>query len=301
MNRDPWASYWSQLGPAQTSVCLPEGGQGIDSVLDRIWREFAAMLPRGARVLDLATGNGIVLQRLRSARKDLQAAGVDSSPVLPPAPPGIRLMPGKAMEALPFADRSFDAITSQFGIEYGDTRRIAAEVARTATRGALLRFVVHHHDSAVVSHNLGRREALVWAARESGLLERALRLSAARRTAPIPTPPSFRSALEEARRLFPGQPVAVEFAAAIAQCLDGAGPAGPVADESIGSLQTLKARSDDEIGRIDALTKAARDGEGIARIVEDFGEAGLPVTEPRLLCERNDPRPFAWLLDGVAA
>ena len=296
MNRDPWASYWTASGAAQPSVCLPEGGQRIGVVLDRIWRDFAAELPRRARVLDLATGNGIVLQRLISIRRDLKPVGIDSSPVLPAAPRGIRLMPATSMEDLPFPDRSFDGIASQFGIEYGDTARIATEVARIAKRDARIRFVLHHNESPVVSHNLARREALVWAARESGLLERALRLASARRTAPIPTPPSFRSVLEEARRRFPTQPVATEFAAAVAQSLDGIS----APNESIRALEALKARSDDEAGRIDALTRAVCDAQRIARIVAEFRGAGLRVAEPSPLCEQAGASPFAWLLGGRA-
>ena len=297
MSRDPWASYWSGGGDSGESACLPGGGQGAGSVLDGLWREFARLLPRRARVLDLATGSGIVLRKLLSARSDLKLTGVDTSPVLPPAPSGIRLLTATGMEKLPFPDRGIDAVTSQFGVEYGDTARIAAEVMRVVTPGASLRFVIHHDRSLIVFHNLARREALAWAARESGLLDKARRLTEARRRAAIPTPRSFHAAVEEGRRRYPGQTVAAEFATAVVRTLD-AGFGRPSA-EAIATLEALAAQSDDEIGRIDALRKAACGRGEIERIVSEFGGAGLSMMDPRPLAEQPADRPFAWLLDSV--
>ena len=296
MKRDPWVSYWSRGPACGENVCLPNAEAGIGAVLDSAWRDFARRLPKRARILDLATGNGIVLQRLLAARRDLKLTGVDASAVLPPSPEPIRLIPATPMEELPFGDRSFEAVTSQFGVEYGDTALVASEVGRILCPGGLLCFVLHHRQSPIVSYNLARLDALAWAARESGLLERALRLAAVRRTAAMPTPDSFRVAVEEARRRYPAQPVAAEFAAAIVQTLDMGQRHEPV--ETIEVLSTLQARSEDEIGRLEALERAACDGDRISAVARALAAAGLTIEPARALTDPQSGAPLAWVLEG---
>jgi ubiquinone/menaquinone biosynthesis C-methylase UbiE len=300
MSRNPWAAYWAKGGDGASGApgaggCLPQADETIAPVLDKVWRDFAAALRPKARVIDLATGDGTVLRRLKAARSGLDLVGVDSAPSLPPAPAGIRLMAGVEMESLPFRDATFDAATSQFGIEYGDPAGIADELARVLKAGAAVRFVVHHAASQIVVHNRARRRALAWAAQESGLVDKARRLAQARAAAALPTPAAFRAGVSEARSLFPDQPVAAEFAAAIVQTLDlGRGrPPG----EAVGRLDALAARAADEMGRIAALEMAARDEARIGAIAMQFGASGIGLNAPAIL-EEQGGGPLAWLLAG---
>jgi len=296
---DRWADYWAGSG-GRSGGCLPNAAGGARAALDRLWRDFARDLPAKARLLDLATGDGAVPRTIRAARRDLVLTGVDSAPALPPAPAGIRLQAGVAMERLPFADAAFDAVTSQFGIEYGDVARIAAEAARVLKVGGRLRAAVHHAAGAIVGHNLGRRDALGWAVGESGLLDRGRRLAAARAAAALPTPRSFRAAIEQARTSFPGQTAAAEFAAAVADTLDMGASRPP--RETLEVLATLEARGRAEIARLDALAKAARDEEGIGRLADALGAAGLAVSPPRPLAESpSGGGVIAWVVDAARA
>ncbi len=292
---DRWADYWARprSGP-QSGGCLPNAAGEVGPALERLWRDFAGNLPAKARLLDLATGDGAVLGMIQAARRDLILLGVDSAPALPPPPPGTRLQTGVAMEALPFADAAFDAVTSQFGIEYGDVARIAAEAARVLKRGGLLRAAIHHAGGAIVGHNLGRRAALRWAVLESGLLDRARKLAAARAAAALPTPASFPAAVAQARQLFPGQTAAAEFAAAVADTLDMGATRPPL--ETIEVLGTLEERGRGEIGRLDALAGAAMDEDGIQRLAGRLGAAGLDVAPPRPLAQGGF---IAWVVDAA--
>lgn len=292
-DREAWGSFWQT--PQGGSGCLPEGLRRIDDAQRRCWEEFAIGLPRGARVLDLATGNGAVLRRFAGVRPDLKLTGVDSAPTLPAAPHGIALKPNVAIEDLPFADGAFAAVTSQFGIEYGEIGPVAAEIGRVLRPGGRFRAIVHHAESPVLVHNRSRREGLHWAL-ESGWLAKARAFAQARQMGPLPTPPAFREAPGEARRRFPGQPVAEEFVTAILQTLELGRRAPP--RETIEVLGTLEARARNEMARIASLERSVCDEARIGAIGAALEASGVGTRAPGLLHEAGSARPFAWLVDG---
>jgi len=292
MSRNPWAGYWSQ---GSVSSCLPNAERGFAPILDMVWKSYGRGLPRGAEVLDLATGNGAVLRALAGTQAGLKLTGVDSAPTLAAAPPEIALKPGVAMECLPFDDGSFHAVTSQFGFEYGNVAAIAGEAARVLRPGGSFRFVIHHAAGPIVAHNGGRRAALAWARHDSGVLARAGQLARARQMTGIPTPASFRVAVEEAGRRFPDQSAAVEFCTAVLQTLD-MGAAHP-ASETLEVLAELEGRVEGEIGRLDALAGAARDEAGISEVADQLRAAGFDIPDPRPI--RSGKIPFAWLVEGA--
>jgi ubiquinone/menaquinone biosynthesis C-methylase UbiE len=288
-----WTDYWGSSGAAGGG-CLPQGLGGIDGPLARLWRETARTLPRGARILDLATGDGIVLRAMQAERPDLKLIGIDSAARLPAAPKGIRLRAGIRMEALPLSDGGIDFATSQFGFEYGESSPIAAELGRVVAAGGGFRFVIHHAGSPIVSHNRSRRAALVWATVESGLLDRARAFARARQHMPLPIPPSFREAVAEARRAFPGQDVAAEFAAAVQQALE-LGRRSP--GETLRALHALDDKARHEVARIDALGEAACGADRIASLREMLQAAGFAPGEPTIIHHDRDLA-LAWLLAG---
>ena len=295
-NVTAWADFWANRPSEGEARCMPNAHREITEVQSAVWHGFARALEKGARVLDLATGDGIVLKAMREVRPDLRLTGVDSSPTLPAAPPGITLRPGAAMEALPFADGAFDAVTSQFGYEYGDTEAAAREVARILAPGGSLRFIVHRSDGPIVAHNLPRRDALRWALAPGGYVAKARGLIAARRIAALPTPPAFRAAPQEAQSLFPNQSVGAEFLEALFRTLE-MGRGKPVR-ESLEVIDTLEKKARNEIARIETLERAARDAAGIEALCAELRGAGFDTETPEPLIERSTQRPFAWLIAG---
>lgn len=295
-DKEAWGGFWSGRDGGSSS-CLPEALRQIDMVQRQWWQAFAGRLPKGARVLDVGTGNGVILGKMWTVRRDLKLIGVDSSPSLPPAPAGMILKAGVDMEALPFPDGSFHAAVSQFGFEYSDTARTAKELGRVLRTGGVLQLMVHHRSGPILAHNLPRREALRWASSPDGYLDKARRLVAARALCSLPTPDLFRQAPQEAQRLYPTQPVAAEFVSAILQTLELGRNAPPAEGQQV--LQTLEDRANNEIARIDSLERAARDLSAIAHLSDELGAAGLEMAPAQEVFEQGQGRPFAWILTGA--
>jgi demethylmenaquinone methyltransferase/2-methoxy-6-polyprenyl-1,4-benzoquinol methylase len=121
---------------------------------DPRWRRalVRALAPApGARVLDVATGTGMVTAELL-ARTDCTVLGIDQSSQMLAAArkrfagnARVELIEGEA-EALPFADHSFDALTFTYLLRYVDdppaTMRELARVVRPGGRIASLEFYV---------------------------------------------------------------------------------------------------------------------------------------------------------------
>ena len=285
---DHWTRYWSG-GAGGGGGCLPNAAGPVEAAQKRVWQDFAARLPRRARVLDLACGSGVVGGWLVTARPDLRIVGVDSAAALPPPPKGVSLKAGVALERLPFGDASFDAATSQFGFEYADSTAAAAELARVLRPGAPVRMIVHHAESVIVAHNRARREALLWAAGPKSGLAKARAFAAA---APgLPVPPALRAGPAEARRRFPDRPIAAEIAEAVLQRLSaGRGAAG--------LLDALAREAEGEIARIAAMERAARSVERVEALARTLSEAGLSVDAPDVLPDVQPGRVLAWILSA---
>jgi len=138
---------------------LPERYDQLSAALsfwqDPRWRRAMvdAVAPQAnERILDVATGTGMVAAELR-ARADCTVVGLDQSPEMLAAArtrfasdgARVELVQGQA-EQLPFADASFDAVTFTYLLRYVDdpaaTMRELARVVRPGGRVASLEFGV---------------------------------------------------------------------------------------------------------------------------------------------------------------
>ncbi|HEV2973688.1 MAG TPA: class I SAM-dependent methyltransferase [Solirubrobacteraceae bacterium] len=128
---------------------LPRRYDLLSSVLsfgqDPRWRRAlvaAVAPPSGARVLDVATGTGMVAAELL-ARGEVTVVGLDQSSEMLAAARArfagddrVELIEGEA-ERLPFADASFDALTFTYLLRYvEDPRATLRELARVVKPGA---------------------------------------------------------------------------------------------------------------------------------------------------------------------
>jgi SAM-dependent methyltransferase len=151
--REAWSAFWRH--PASGMQCV-RGAPDITHAMQGHWSRFAAALPPGARVLDLACGAGAASGAVVAARPDLHVTGIDFATVPPSRNARVTLLSDMPMEHLTFADSSFDAVIGQFGYEYGRTHKTARQMARVLTPGARFSFVVHHAGSSVVATNRAR-------------------------------------------------------------------------------------------------------------------------------------------------
>jgi len=148
-----WQDYWQQ---GQLACCLAvDLRAGYDGVLGKAWATFFETLADDATILDVCTGNGgaaiLAAKAARSLGRTFDILGADLAAIEPMAyvrtepdlMRSIRFEGGVDAAALPYENNSFDAVISQFGIEYAGLRRAGAEAARVLKSGGRLRFVVH--------------------------------------------------------------------------------------------------------------------------------------------------------------
>jgi len=137
-----WDSYWHD---SRVQSTVAESSPEAEAVLEAHWREFFAELPNGAVILDLGCGNGAVC--LIAARvsqetgKGFKIHGLDSAAIDP-----VKYVPKEEllkqvefigqtpMEVLPYQAGQFDAVVSQYSIEFADSRA-PQEAARVLKRG----------------------------------------------------------------------------------------------------------------------------------------------------------------------
>ena len=123
-----WNRYWQF---DRIASCFDGGGErNYDESVAAGWRTFFADVPEGARLLDLCTGNGaaaLIAAEIGLAQdKQFEIVAVDRAEIDPPAYVSrhrealatIDFRPGTEAEKLPFDDGRFDAVFSQYGIEY---------------------------------------------------------------------------------------------------------------------------------------------------------------------------------------
>jgi SAM-dependent methyltransferase len=156
-DKDEWTLFWADEAQSRCSAGAPE----IWAALQAHWDSLARSLPRGARVLDLGCGAGAVGRMLLAARDDLQVTGIDSAKIPPSNRPQLDLISETGMESMPFEERSFAAVVSQFGYEYSHADASAREISRVMAPDAKLSFVVHHAASAIVAETRARHSAVM--------------------------------------------------------------------------------------------------------------------------------------------
>lgn len=113
----------------------------------RMAREIAAAVPRGAALLDVGTGPGILLRKLAKARPDLRITGIDiAADMIDHAKLNLadldnmpELLTADVAD-LPFEDGRFDYVVATFSSHHWeDPEGGAAEVIRVLRSGGRLR------------------------------------------------------------------------------------------------------------------------------------------------------------------
>lgn len=178
-----WTRYWAH---GASHSCGGSYGKRYGGALAQWWRAAFAELPAGARVLDIATGNGALPQLLL----DYDQAGTlscDAVDLAALAPAWFAEVPDtrrallrfhgqQAAESLPFGDAQFDLVMSQYGLEYTDLARSVPELLRVLTPRGKIRLVVHHKEARPVLLAATELEHLAWLNAPGNLLETASEL-----------------------------------------------------------------------------------------------------------------------------
>jgi ubiquinone/menaquinone biosynthesis C-methylase UbiE len=167
--RNAWGQYWQSGGQAS---CFA-GAAAVDT--GELWQPFIETLPSGARILDMACGGGALTRVLLSRADNPRVMGVDYAPDLPPVE-GAELV-RSALESQPFESDSFDAVVSQFGMEYADIDAVLAEMSRMLVPAGRFACLMHHADGAVVQQAAQEIAALADLLAEGGIIHGAVELA----------------------------------------------------------------------------------------------------------------------------
>lgn len=154
-----WNKYWHF---DRIASCFDgAGARSYDDAIADDWRVFFNALPNGASVLDLCTGNGAVAivaaEASRRGQKGFQIIAVDAADIDPRRHvtryreelADIEFQPRTSVERLPFPDATFDALVSQYGIEYSDLGQSIPELIRVLARGGRVRLALHAAEGSV--------------------------------------------------------------------------------------------------------------------------------------------------------
>jgi SAM-dependent methyltransferase len=307
---DAWTAYWRA---GRGASCFH--GADVEVRLTQIWDAFVDEMPDGARLVDLATGNGTVARtcaaRARARAIRLRIEGVDAAQIDPPshaADPDqlfrdIRFRGEVRLEALPFEAASFDGVVSQFGFEYAEEEKAAAEAARVLASGGRLRFVVHARDGGVFRDIAARAERLrsVLAERGAATLARTLARAAeagdaetvARESAHLP------AAIELVRGFAGGAPsddAAVFYARAFLE--DWARRERYRPADLRRAIEEGWRNADGVLARQEDLLRVARSRGDVQALAARFAAAGLVVEAPQEIRDESRGVQIAWLFDA---
>ncbi len=153
-----WDGYWRDSRLHSLGAENPE----VEAALDKHWHLVAELLPPQACILDIACGNGAAALAIAKAGhqfgKGFAIAGIDAASI-EPARYAIRhgellrtiqFHGNTRMDELPFKDGLFDAVVSQYGIEYGDLARATWEVSRVLKPAGIVSILAMPATSSVL-------------------------------------------------------------------------------------------------------------------------------------------------------
>lgn len=171
-SHDEWNAYWRD---GRVAACRSDDEGLYQGAIGQYWQQVFASLNPGARILDLATGNGalaeVAVKQAQTATENTSSEpyfsfiGVDQADIAPPILDqvdqkicALKFYPQTSNESLPFADHLFDQVTAQYGVEYGDLAQTLRETCRVLKADGQLNWVCHWRPGTVVQKAIAEIE-----------------------------------------------------------------------------------------------------------------------------------------------
>lgn len=174
-NTNAWSLYWSE---DRLYSCVAKSSDEDQKTLNKLWQDFSQELEPNSRVLDLATGNGAVADALLSVNNSLQVDAVDKASIDPKKIvknhgnlANVNFHADTDIFDLSFKPSTFDAITSQFGIEYAGLSEASVQVMPYLKVAGRFQFVVHHAQSGIILSSANKIIEFEQLTQQSGILE----------------------------------------------------------------------------------------------------------------------------------
>ena len=155
-SQSDWANYWSGREAGQTGEVF--AGTGIENhdELSAFWTSVFAE-PQTGLVLDLACGAGSAIKHATASETNL-LVGLDiSSDAVLAAQTKVPGLTGiiAVADSIPLADGAVTHVISQFGFEYSDRSKAAAEISRILGPGGQFTAIVHLKAGAIAEECQG--------------------------------------------------------------------------------------------------------------------------------------------------
>jgi ubiquinone/menaquinone biosynthesis C-methylase UbiE len=305
----PWTAHW-QFDSATNQSDRPE----LDLLIEPVWHEFTDLLSEGARILDLATGNGTVAlscaERARARRLQLHIDAVDAAGIKPPPQtldpeghlPQVRFQGDVWLEDLPFKDGEFNGVMSQYGFEYADEEQAVSEASRVLSPDGRLRLVIHARDGTVWRDIDYRYKRLHGVLAENGVVNLILALTQAQQNQDADT---FKrklkhlpAATQEAQELAdqaPSDDSALFYSREFLYVW--AHRKQYKLTDLLRSLEEGCVHARGTAERYAQMLRVARSAEDIARLCGRLETDGLTTSSVRQICNPGDGAQIAWQVD----
>ena len=296
-----WTVYWSN--DTLQSCIASQHGSDADAI-NALWSSFVSTLDPSAAVLDLATGNGAVPAAMLEHDVNYAITAVDQAHIDPVkflSKPGqlaqVKFMGGVDVAQLPFTDDGFDALSSQFGIEYAALSSVALEVFRVLKPGGKYQFLMHHSNSEIIGPNTLLISELGTALEQGGLVDLFQHFIQGR---------CSHQKLEQAGQEYLNSEER-KTKQISGQLFNAIGIISQTADQDVARAEVLlgemTARMQAELTRLTQMQRASLDEEGVQQFNAQLQSAGLAVQEPDAFAIGADDEKVivGWLLRGVKA
>lgn len=174
-----WSVYWAANN---LHSCVASNSDADQKVLNAVWAELADRVPDNAAVLDLATGNGAVPVALLNAQAGLNITAVDQADIKPaevvadyPELSKVNFIGNTNLNTMALDGQRFDAITSQFGVEYaGLPGALDAALGCLANQGEFV-FLIHHAHSQLIESSAHKITEMYALLAPTGLIDTLLK------------------------------------------------------------------------------------------------------------------------------
>ena len=177
-----WSDFWQQGFITTFGPGMPDNYQGATA---GFWRAQLESLDSGARILDIACGNGaiaiIAAGVSKETGKDFQITACDLAQInetvtgseeLNELRGTIKFHSKVANEKLPFKPGAFDLVVSHYGVEYGDLPHSISEIRRVLAPGGTFVALAHHSDSPLLQAARSESKAYTSVLKDLNLLGR---------------------------------------------------------------------------------------------------------------------------------
>lgn len=305
-----WDAYWGGRDAAQgRQQDAAVTGDAPGDKFDTLWRVFfdTALKTRAQfRLADLACGAGVVTARAAeiggAQGRTGFLCGVDYAPQAAaavarrPAPPALAISGiAASVSALPFPDRCFDLIVSQFGVEYAGADALG-EAARILAPGGAGQFVIHYKDGGI-DRECQDNFIVLDAIMESGLFETA-RAAFGPAAAKI-SGRSLAEILEKLKPLLQGEQRGAKTLLArlmgdVSRLVGRRGAFHP--QEALAWLLAMQREVELYRARMGAMNKAALSADDLEQVAPLIIAQGVSLSDPEPLMIDGKPLPAAWLL-----